>query len=180
MLLHVVAGCAGTWWPYICSTWCSLVLSLVFSSPHAGCGHPALLHSAHHMHIIITTDVGIPLCWRLTRCHWVQPSQVGKLVWVDVGNKYSKPFAFVCICKHTATCILQGWSTGSRYLTVRVSWPSTLDCNPCKPPVLFTAVLLKRMFPIRMPRFILGLSTLTIFYKQIIIIIIEGSYKQRL
>ena len=33
-------------------------LSLVPFSPPAGCGGPALLHSAHH--VIITTDVGTP------------------------------------------------------------------------------------------------------------------------
>ena len=48
-----------------------------------------------------------------------------------VGIKYSKPF--VCICKHTATRIRiwRGCPTEVGYLTVSVSWPSALHCNPC-------------------------------------------------
>ena len=105
-------------------------------------GSPALHHSAHH--VIITTDVGTPLCWRLTRCHRVLPSQVSygligwvgvykvaDQFWVGVCIKYSKPF--VCICKHTATRIriLRGCTAEVGYLTVSVSWPSALRCNPC-------------------------------------------------
>ena len=44
---------------------------LVPSSPPAGCGGPALLHSAHH---VINTPVSTPLGWQLTRCHRVLPS----------------------------------------------------------------------------------------------------------
>ena len=91
-------------------------LSLVPFSPPAGCGGPALLHSAHH--VIITTAVGTPLCWRLTtRCHRALPSQVsyGWIGWVGVGIQYSKPF--VCICKHTATRIRiwRGCPGGGRF-----------------------------------------------------------------
>ena len=62
-----------------------------------------IIHSAHH--VINTTAVGTPLCWRLTRCHRVLPLQAsyGWIGWVGVGIKFSKPF--VCICKHTATRI---------------------------------------------------------------------------
>ena len=80
-----------------------------------GCGGPALLHSSQH--VIITTAVGTPLCWRLTRCHRVLPSQAsyGWIGWVGVGIKYSKPF--VCICKHTATRIRiwRGCPAGGRF-----------------------------------------------------------------
>ena len=108
---------------------------LVPSSPPAGCGGPALLHSAHH--VIITTAVGTPLCWRLTtRCHRALPSQVsyGWIGWVGVGIKYSKPF--VCICKHTATRIRIGRGCPAEvgYLPVSASWPSALHCNPCPTP----------------------------------------------
>ena len=57
---------------------------LVPSSPPAGCGGPALLHSAHH---VINTPVSTPLGWQLTRCHRVLPSQVsyGWIGWVGAG-----------------------------------------------------------------------------------------------
>ena len=106
-------------------------LSLVSPSPPAGCGGPALLHSAHHT--IINTAVGTPLCWRLARCYWVLPSQVsyGLIGGVGVGIKYSKPF--VCICRHTATRIRIGRGCPAEvgYLPVSASWPSALHCNPC-------------------------------------------------
>ena len=62
-----------------------------------------LRENLHTTSSIIDTAVGTPLCWWLTRCHRVLPSQVsyGLIGWVGAGVKYSKPF--VCICKHTAT-----------------------------------------------------------------------------
>ena len=110
----------------------------IIISPPAGCGGHALFYSAHH--VIINTAVGTSLCWRLTRCHRVLPSQVsyGLIGRVGVGNKYSKPF--VCICKHTATRIhiWRGCPAEVRaevgYLVVRFSWLSALHCNPCPAP----------------------------------------------
>ena len=94
-----------------------------------GCGGPALFHSAHH----VTTAVGTPLCWRLTRCHRVLTSQMsnGLIGWVGVGIKYSKPF--VCICNHTATRIRlwRGCPAEVGNLTVSVSWPTALHCSLC-------------------------------------------------
>ena len=90
--------CSGTLLIYQFAVPCFLYL--VSSSPPASCGGPALFPSGHYA--IITTALGTPLCWRLTRCHRVLPLQVsyGLVGWVGVGIKYSKPF--VCICKHTA------------------------------------------------------------------------------
>ena len=59
----------------------------------------------------------------------------GLIGWVGVGINYIKPF--VCICKHTATdmCIYGGAAQLEvGYLTVRISWPSALHCNPCPTP----------------------------------------------
>ena len=75
-----------------------MMMMMMMSSIRAtGCGGPALFHSAHH--VISNTAVGTPLCWRLTRCHWVLPSY-GLINGVGAGIKYSKPF--VCICKSRA------------------------------------------------------------------------------
>ena len=67
--------------------------------------------------ILLNLAVGTPLCWQLTRCHRVLPSQVsyGWIGWVGVGIKYSKPFD--CICKHTAARIriLRGCPAGGRF-----------------------------------------------------------------
>ena len=73
---------------------------LFHSSPSAGFGGPALCTPRHHHH-----GCRHPLCWRLTHCHRVLPSQVsyGLIGWVGVGIEYSK--SFLCICKHTATRI---------------------------------------------------------------------------
>ena len=65
-----------------------------------GCSGPALLHSAHH--VVITTAVGTPFCWRLTCCHHVLSSQVSYGL-MGVGLKYRK--LFVCICKHPVCCM---------------------------------------------------------------------------
>ena len=53
---------------------------------------------------------------------------------MGVGIKNSK--SFVCICKHTATRIRiwRGCLAEVVYLTVSVSWPSALHCNPCPTP----------------------------------------------
>ena len=114
----------------ICHFAAPFFLSLIPSSP-AGCGGPALLHSAHH--VIINTAVGTSLCWRLTRCHRVLPSQVsyGWIGWVGVGIKYSKPFD--CICKHTAARIriLRGCPAGGRFPPGECFLALALHCYLC-------------------------------------------------
>ena len=88
---------------------------------HHGCRHPTLL-AAHSL------SSGAALAGE------------GWIGWVGVGIKYSKPL--VCICKHTATRIrIYGGAAqlevGS--ITVSVSWPSALQCNP----VLIIIIIIK-------------------------------------
>ena len=91
-----------------------------------------LRENLHTTSSIIDTAVGTPLCWWLTRCHRVLPSQVsyGLIDGVGVGIKYSKPF--VCICKHTATRVWRGCPAEVRaevgYLAVH--FPGSRLCTP--------------------------------------------------
>ena len=94
-----------------------------------------LRENLHTTSSIIDTAVGTPLCWWLTRCHRVLPSQVsyGLIGWVGAGVKYRYSKPFVCICKHTATRmrVWRGCPAGRRLTHGECSWPSALHLSPC-------------------------------------------------
>ena len=77
---------------------------------------------------------------------WIVPGQIRKAnLCRGLGNRYTPalrsewPFIiiiikpFVCICKRTATGIGIWWGCPAEvgHLTLDVSWPSALHCNPC-------------------------------------------------